>query len=105
VLSYIVTQRTKEIGIRVALGARPAAVIAMVSRRLSLVVCGGLATGTLAAWSLAGVVRTFLFQTEPADPRILASVMGVLMLAGGLAAVVPAWRAASVDPLHALRDE
>lgn len=105
VLSYIVTQRTREIGIRMALGARPATVIATVSRRLGVVVCGGLAAGMLTAWALAGVVRTFLFQTEPTDPRILAGVIGVLMLAGAIAAVVPAWRAVSIDPLHALREE
>jgi putative ABC transport system permease protein len=105
VMAYVVSQRTNEIGVRMALGATRASVIAMVLGRAALLVALGLALGGAAAWSLATTVEAFLFQVRPHDVRIFAGVLGVLAAAGLLASAIPARRASTVDPLVALRHE
>jgi putative ABC transport system permease protein len=105
VMAYVVAQRTSEIGVRMALGATRSAVVTMVMRRAGILMAVGLVLGGAAAWALSRTVETFLFQTEPTDPRVFAGALLTLTLAGLLASAVPARRAASVDPLVALRHE
>ena len=105
VMAYIVAQRTSEIGVRMALGATRGNVVAMVLRRAAVLMAAGLVLGGAAAWFLSANVRSFLFQTEPTDPRIFLASLAVLTAAGFIASALPARRAASVDPLVALRHE
>jgi predicted permease len=105
VMAYIVAQRTNEIGVRMALGATRANVVSMVLKRAAVLMAAGLMLGGAAAWGLSSNVETFLFQTQATDPRIFVSALIVLTLAGLAASAVPALRAASVDPLVALRHE
>ena len=105
VMAYLVAQRTSEIGVRMALGATRSAVVTMVMRRAGVLMAIGLVLGGAAAWALSRTVETFLFQTEPTDPRVFAGALVTLTLAGLVASAVPARRAASVDPLEALRHE
>jgi putative ABC transport system permease protein len=105
VMAYIVAQRTNEIGVRMALGATRRNVVSMVLKRASILMILGLAIGGAAAWALSANIKTFLFETEPGDPRVFAAALVVLTLAGLAASAVPARRAASVDPLVALRHD
>ncbi len=105
VMAYLVAQRTHEIGIRMALGALPGAILWMVLARTACYVGLGLAAGSLAAWLLSTSVRGLLFDIQPHDPRVYLAVGGLLLAIGVVAALVPARRAASVDPLIALRFE
>jgi ABC-type antimicrobial peptide transport system permease subunit len=88
-----------------ALGATRGNVVNMVMRRAGLLMAIGLVIGGAAAWALSRTVETFLFQTEPTDPRVFVGALVTLTLAGLVASAVPARRAASVDPLVALRHE
>jgi predicted permease len=103
VMAFHVTQRTHEIGVRMTLGATPAAVVAMVLRRAGLLVLLGLALGTGASWYCSVAVNSFLFQVKPNDPHVVAGALLVLALAGLVASAVPARRAAKADPVVALR--
>jgi putative ABC transport system permease protein len=105
VMSYVVAQRTREIGVRMALGAAPSSVLRMVLVRASVLVFGGLALGGLAAWYLSETAQAFLFRMDVTDPRAFAGAIGVLAAAALVASAVPARRAARVDPLVALRAE
>jgi predicted permease len=104
-LIYAVSRRTVEIGVRVALGARPATVSWVVLRE-SLLVCGaGIAAGLPAALIASRVLRSSLYGVAPGDPVTVAlSLVGLMVIALG-ASLVPAYRAASVDPMVALRAE
>ena len=103
VVSYGVSQRTREIGVRMALGANGAAVRGLVLRQVGVMLAIGGAVGIALALGLGRAARSMLYQLEGHDP--LSLVMAVLLLAGiALAAgFVPARRAAMVDPMHALR--
>ncbi len=103
VLAYVVVLRTHEIGIRMALGAKPTLILRSVLGRALVFLAGGLAIGLVASWLLAQLVSGFLFQIEPHDPWVYAAVSAALVATGLTAAFVPARRAASVDPLVALR--
>jgi len=105
VMAYAVTQRTQEIGIRMAIGAERGHIIRMVLWRGTGLVAGGLAAGLAGAWAVTRVLKSFLFEVMPFDPVTFAAVS--LLLAGvALAACyIPARRAASIDPLAALRYE
>jgi len=105
VLAYLVAQRTREIGIRVALGARRAAIVRSVLALTAKYVGAGLAAGTLSAWIFSTLVRGLLFSIEPHDPAIYVVVGVTIFGLAALAALVPARRAASVDPIVALRCE
>jgi ABC-type antimicrobial peptide transport system permease subunit len=105
VIAYDVLQRTREIGIRVALGASRSSVIALVLvDGLKLVLLGGV-IGLAAAAAITGPLSQLLFEVGPRDAAVFGSVATLLAAAGALASYVPAWRAARVDPLHALRIE
>jgi putative ABC transport system permease protein len=105
VMAYVVSQRTSEIGVRMALGATRANVIGLVLRRAVLLVGLGLVAGGAAAWALAASVEAYLFQVRPHDLRIFLVALVVLAAAGLLASAIPARRASTVDPLVALRHE
>jgi len=105
VIAYAVSQRTQEIGIRMALGARRAQVLAMVLRQGLGMVALGLAAGIAAAFAAGRFLSGFLFETSPSDPVTFAAVLLVLVVAALIASFLPARRAASIDPTHALRSE
>jgi putative ABC transport system permease protein len=106
VLSYVVNQRRREVGIRVALGARPAHVLRLVVARQGLLpVAFGLVTGLAAAVAGSRLLTAKLFEVSATDPAVYASVMGLLLVTALAAMAVPARRAVAVDPLVALRDD
>ncbi|MFN2549189.1 MAG: ABC transporter permease [Myxococcales bacterium] len=105
VLAYAVTQRTREIGVRMALGARPAQALALVARESAAVVGAGLALGCAGALASARSFSGLLFGVGPADPIALAAAVLVLGAVAALATLLPARRAAHVDPAIALRAE
>jgi predicted permease len=105
VTSFAVIQRTREIGIRMALGASRAAVVGAVLRQTAIVTLIGVAAGLAAGIGLAQPVRTLLYEITPLDVSSLALPVAALLAAGGLAALRPAYRAARVDPVIALRNE
>jgi ABC-type antimicrobial peptide transport system permease subunit len=105
VLAYLVAQRTREIGIRVALGSTRGGILRLVLREgLELIVIG-LVLGIVGAASLQRVVATEIYGVRPLDPLVLASVMMVLAIVTLAACVVPARRAMRVQPIVALRYE
>ena len=103
-LSFIVAQRTREIGIRLALGANPRVVVRMIVRGALRLVVAGLGAGLVGALLMTRGLRHLLYGVGPADPLTLAAVVVVLALAALAASLVPARRAAAVDPVIALRD-
>jgi predicted permease len=105
VLSYTVAQRTREIGIRMALGADLTQVRRLVMRQGAVVVAGGLALGLLGALVARGVLATLLYGVGTSDPATFAGVALVLGLVATLATYLPARRATRVDPMTALRTE
>jgi putative ABC transport system permease protein len=105
VLAYSVAQRTHEIGVRVALGARATTILWMVIRRTLLLSAAGVALGTLGAPLATRFLMTYLFETTPTDPRTFAGVSVLIVVAAFAAGFVPARRASRVDPLVALRHE
>ena len=104
-IAYSVARRTREIGIRVALGARPGAVLALVLRQGLLVALAGLGAGCLLAVIAARAIAGALYGVSSADPVAWLSAAAVLLLASALANLVPAWRAVRVDPCEALRTD
>jgi predicted permease len=105
VLAYQVGQRTREIGIRMALGCEPRSVLGLVFREGAVLVAVGLAGGVLGALALRRVIASQLFGVEPLDPVVLLAVTAVLALTAGLASFWPARRASRVDPIIALSDQ
>jgi ABC-type antimicrobial peptide transport system permease subunit len=105
VLSYAVAQRTREIGVRMALGARRSEVAALVLRDALKVVGAGLAAGGIAAFVTGRMLTTLLFNVSPSDPAAYAVVLSVLAVVTLAAAYLPARRASRVDPMLALRSE
>ena len=104
VMAYVVELRTHEIGIRMALGALPRAILSSILGQALTYLGAGLAIGLPAAWLLGALVSGFLFQVEPHDLGVYGWVSGALVATGVAAALLPARRAARVDPLIALRD-
>jgi putative ABC transport system permease protein len=104
-MAQLVVRRTPEIGVRMALGASPGAVLGMVLRQGVLLAAAGTALGLVGAFAVAGALRTLLFGVGAADPVSYAIAAGVLGFAVLIACAVPAWRAARVDPTLALRQE
>ena len=105
VLAHAVTQQRREIGIRMALGARPGDVLSYVLRSAFSMLIVGLAVGLAGAFALTRVLKSLLFKVSALDPVALSVACGLMTLVGILAAWVPASRAARVDPMTVLRDE
>ena len=105
VIATSVTQRTREFGLRMALGAHRGTVLAMVLRQGLTLVVIGLVFGIAGALAAGRVLSAYLYQTAPRDPMIIAAVAAVFVTAGVLACLIPARRATTVDPLIALRAE
>ena len=105
VVSYAVAQRTREIGVRMALGARRPAILRLVvgqGMRLGWI---GLGIGLVLSVATMGVVSSVLYGVSPRDPLVLGSVVGILMLVVAIASLVPARRAMRIDPITSLRSQ
>ena len=105
VLAYTVEQRTREIGIRMALGAQPGQVLQMVVRQGGLLVGVGLLFGVLGGYAVSRSLTTMLFNTSPADPATYFAVSAFLCMVALAACALPARRASKVDPMVALRHD
>ncbi len=105
VMSYAVARRTSEIGVRMALGARPGSILSGILKESLLLVCAGLAAGLPLSLLGTRLVAGGLFGIEPGDPSTLIAAMLLLTSVVCLAALIPAWRASRVSPMAALRQE
>ncbi|NOT07523.1 MAG: ABC transporter permease [Gemmatimonadales bacterium] len=105
VISYLVTQRRSEIGVRMALGARASQVSSLVVFQSLRLVALGVALGTVGALFGTRVLESLLFGVSATDPAVLAAVAGVLLAIAAMASLGPAWRAARVQPVEVLRGE
>ncbi len=105
VLSYAVAQRARELGIRLALGASRGGVLGLVLRQAATLAGIGAAVGAGVAWLLVPLLRVVLFRVAPLDGRIFLGAIGVLLAIAALAGLVPACRAARLDPAASLRSE
>jgi ABC-type antimicrobial peptide transport system permease subunit len=104
-IAYAVTRRTREIGVRMALGARPAQVVRRMVRDAGWPVLIGIASGLAAAFYASRVLQSFLFETMPQDPATFAATAVLIASAALAAAWLPARRAARIDPVAVLRAE
>jgi ABC-type antimicrobial peptide transport system permease subunit len=105
VLAQLVSYRRREFGIRLALGATPGGILGMVLRQGLMFVGAGLAAGIVAAMLGGNLVKSFLYQVKPADVWTYSAVVILLLLVGSVAVLIPARRAAAVEPMTALREE
>ena len=105
VMTYSVTRRTREIGVRMALGAQRGAVLTMVLQDAAVLLAVGIAIGVAAALASASVLQELLYGTGSRNPVVLIEVCAVMAVAGLIAAYIPAFRAAKVEPMTALRYE
>ena len=105
VIAYGVSQRTRELGVRLALGATPRRVLRMVMGEAAWLVVAGLVVGIAAAAALSRLIRSLLFQTEPGDPATYVVTVVVLVVTTLLASLLPARRATRLDPTIAMRGE
>jgi putative ABC transport system permease protein len=105
VVAYAVAKRTKEIGLRMALGATPSGVVAMVASQASRPIAAGIAGGLIGAFLLTRVLETMLFGVTTSDPMTFVGAVAVLSAVATAACFVPAFRASRIDPLVALRNE
>jgi putative ABC transport system permease protein len=100
-----VAQRTREIGVRLALGAPPRRIVRAVLNRGLQLALPGVVLGAVAGYGAAGALRAILFETEPTDAPTFIAIAGLLLAVAVVASAVPARRAARVDPMRALRSE
>jgi putative ABC transport system permease protein len=105
VVSYSVTQRRQEFGVRMALGATGRDVLRMVVGQVSALIGAGIAIGVGASLALGSVMQGLLFQVSPRDPWTMAAIAAILAAVAIVASLLPARRATRVDPLVALRAE
>ena len=105
VLNYAVTRERRDIGLRMALGARPSQVLTLITRRLAIVIGIGAAAGMAGGLAFGRTVRTLLFEMEPTDPIAVATPILLLAVAAALAAAAPAIRAMRIDPAQTLKSE
>jgi predicted permease len=105
VLSYAVAMRRREIGVRIALGARSSGVVALVLRGAMGLLATGLALGLAGVFASGRLLESILYGVQPGDPLIVAGACATLVITSVAAALIPAMRASSVDPLRALRSE
>jgi putative ABC transport system permease protein len=104
-IAYSVSRRTKEIGVLLALGAEPRSVLSMIVRESMTLAAAGTLAGIAASLALGHFARTLLFQVSPTDAVSIAAAAGLMMLVATCAGLIPARRAAGVDPSVALRAE
>jgi putative ABC transport system permease protein len=104
-LSYLVVQRTHEIGLRMALGAQKSDVLRMIIRRGMTLACVGTGTGLVISVIITRLMAKMLFHVGPTDPLTFATTAVLLFLVSIAASSVPAYRAAGVDPMKTLRDQ
>jgi ABC-type antimicrobial peptide transport system permease subunit len=104
-VSYSVARRVREIGIRIAVGARPAQVLRLVLGRVVVLLAIGSGLGLVLALAAGQVLASVVYQSSPRDPGILAAALGAMALFGLLSSCPPAYRALRIDPLAALRCE
>ncbi|HXB70124.1 MAG TPA: ABC transporter permease [Candidatus Acidoferrales bacterium] len=104
-MAYSVQRRTAEIGIRMALGAQPSAVMGLVLRQGATLWLGGIALGFVCAWSVTRWMRSLLFEVQPTDPLTFVGVAALFCAVAAMACYVPARRATRVDPVISLRYE
>lgn len=104
-MAFFISQKVRDIGLRMALGATPLQVMRSVLGNALLRVALGIAIGLAGAWTISGAFTSFVFGIRPTEPAIYASVAGLLTLIGFVAALRPALRAARVDPVAALRQD
>jgi predicted lysophospholipase L1 biosynthesis ABC-type transport system permease subunit len=104
-MSYHVTRRTGEIGLRMALGGSSRSILLLVLRDALILALTGLMAGVLAAWAASRLVESFLFGLSGVNPTVFAASSVGLLLVALLAAFIPARRAAAIDPITALRSE
>jgi ABC-type antimicrobial peptide transport system permease subunit len=102
-MSYTVTRRTREIGIRMALGSQPGSILRMILRETLLLTLAGIAIGAPCALAAARLIAHALFGLSPLDPLTLVAACGMLFAAGAIAGYVPARRTLKSDPMAALR--
>lgn len=102
VTAYVASARTREFGIRMALGATSPSIVHSMMNEAVPVVIAGLLIGVVVA-TIAGAVRRLLYEIEPLDPTMIVSAAGLLIIVTGIAAFVPARRAARIDPVSALQ--
>ena len=105
VVGFLVAQRTQEIGVRMALGATPRAILKMVLGNIARWIAAGAIIGILASWFASLLLQSLLFRVSARDPRPLAAALVVLLLVAFFSAWIPARRAMRVDPMVALRHE
>jgi len=105
VMANLVGERTREIGVRLAMGARREDVLRMILRRAAWLTGAGVCAGLVLAFGLARLVANLLFEVRPNDPAVFASITASIAAIAILASWMPAWRAARIDPIIALRDE
>jgi predicted permease len=104
-LSYAIAQRRREIGIRMAVGARPGDIARLIGRQALAMVAVGIAAGLAAAWETAPAIRSLLYGVTPSDGLSLGAAAAFVLLVSALGAAVPAARATRVEPAAALRDQ
>ena len=104
-MSFLVTQRTPEIGVRLALGATPATAVWLVTRDAIVMLTLGMSIAIPATWLLGRVIEAQLFGVSAFDGRMILAASTPLALVGLTAAILPGWRAATVSPSQALRAE
>jgi putative ABC transport system permease protein len=105
VLATSVSRRTQEIGVRLALGARPRTLVTMILREGLALAAIGLAVGWPVAWMLSRVMQSLLFEVQPRDPLAFAGAAALMSIVAVAASGIPAWRATRVEPIAALRNE
>ena len=105
VMSFVVTQRTREIGVRLALGATRASALWLVLRDALVMIAAGTAIALPCVWALGRLVESQLFGVKPTDPSAIAAATLLLTSAALGAALIPAYRASTVNPTDALRFE
>ncbi|MFC1530246.1 ADOP family duplicated permease [Gemmatimonadota bacterium] len=105
ILSYRVAESTSEIGIRIAVGARPGEIMHLVMRRVLFIMACGSAAGVLLAFVFGRIIRSLLFDVSPGDPGIMLGSIAILMIVAFAAGWIPARRASRVDPIRALRND
>ena len=105
VMAFSVSRRTREIGLRLALGAQRGAVVRMILRDAALLLLTGIAVGAAVSLAFGSVLKSALYGINPRDPLVLIAVCAVVAITGLLATYIPSIQAASIDPLKALRNE